>query len=95
MPSSKITVPNQLGKDEALSRIKGVASGSDNADVQETWTEDGGTFSGKIHGLDVSGSIEVSDTSVEIDLTYPMAARPFKSKIESTIQERAEALLAP
>lgn len=54
MPSSKITVPNPVGKDEALKRIKGLTSGGENLDVQENWTDDGGTFSGEIYGLDVS-----------------------------------------
>lgn len=94
MPSSKVTVEHNLGKDEALSRIKGVLSSSDISDLQKNWTDDGGSFSGKIMGMDVSGSVEVSDTNAEIDVSYPMAARPFKGKIESTLKEKAESVLA-
>ena len=46
-------------------------------------------------GFKISGTVEVRDTEVEIDVNYPLAARPFKSKIESTLRDRAEALLAP
>ena len=35
-----------------------------------------------------------ADTDVEIDLSYPLAARPFKEKIESTLRDRAESVLA-
>jgi hypothetical protein len=64
------------------------------SDLQETWTEDGGTYSFKARGFKVSGSIEVRETEVEIDVDYPLAARPFKSMIESTLRDRAQALLA-
>lgn len=93
VPSSKVTVQLQLGKADALNRIKSVLSSSDISELQENWYDDGGSFSGKIMGMDVSGSIEVTDTEVEIDITYPMAARPFKGRIESTLQEKAEAVL--
>jgi hypothetical protein len=89
-----------LGKEEALRRIKtilGDAQKQDGArisDLQETWTDDGGTFAFKLGGFKVSGSIEVRDTVVEIDVDYPLAARPFKAKIESALQDRAQALLA-
>jgi hypothetical protein len=100
MPGSTVTVPHQLGKDEALRRIKGMLDEAQNkgggriSDLQETWAGDTGTYSFKASGFKVSGSIEVRDTDVEIDIDYPMAARPFKSTIESTLRDRTEALLA-
>ena len=101
MPSSTVTVQHQLGKEEALRRIEGMLGGAQQqdadriSDLQQTWTDDGGTFSFKMSGFKISGTVKVRDTNVEIDLDYPMAARPFKAKIESTLRDRAEALLAP
>lgn len=100
MPGSTVTVPHQLGQEEALRRIKGMLDDAQNkgdgriSDLEESWTGDNGTFSFKASGFKVNGSIEVRDTNVEIDIDYPMAARPFKSKIESTLRDRTEALLA-
>jgi hypothetical protein len=100
MPSSKVTIQHTLGKQEALRRIKGVLrdaqklDGDRISDLQETWTDDGGSYSFKIRDFKVSGSIDVRDTEVEIDVNYPIAARPFKEKIESTLRDRAEGLLA-
>lgn len=100
MPGSKVTVQHQLGKEEALRRIKGMLENAETkgdgriSDMQETWNGDTGTYSFKAGGFKVSGTIKVRDTDVEIDLDYPMAARPFKSKIESTLRDRTEALLA-
>lgn len=100
MPSSTVTVQHQLGKDEALRRIKGMLDeaqtkgGGRISDLQESWTGDNGTYSFKAGGFKVNGSIKVGDSNVEIDLDYPLAARPFKSTIESTLRDRTEALLA-
>lgn len=100
MPGSTVKVQHQLGKDEALRRIKGMLSGAQHADgsrisdLEETWTEDGGAYSFKVGGFKVSGTVEVTDTEVEIDLDYPMAARPFRSTIESTLRDRTQTLLA-
>lgn len=100
MPSSKVTVQHQLGKDEALRRIKAILGEAEKngdgriSDVQETWTDDGGSYSFNVAGFKVNGSIDVRDTDVEIDVNYPLAARPFKDKIESTLRERAQTVLA-
>src|SRR5690606_27423829 len=70
MPSSKVTVQHQLGKDEALRRIKDILGEAKNngsgriSDVQETWTDDGGSYSFKVAGFSVNGSIDVRDTDV-------------------------------
>jgi hypothetical protein len=100
MPSSKVTVQHQLGKEAALQRIKGLfgsaqkQDGSRISDLQERWTDDGGSFSFSIRGFKVTGSLEVRDTEVEIEVDYPLAARPFTGLIESTLRTRAQEVLA-
>lgn len=101
MPKSTVTVPHQLGKDEALQRIKGILVqakeqyGDRISDLKEDWNPDGGTFSFKAMGFKISGALVVNPTTVEITGDYPFAALPFKGTIESTLRERAERLLAP
>jgi hypothetical protein len=99
VPKSTVNVPHQLGKDEALNRIKGILGkakeqyGDRISDLKENWSDDGGTFSFKAMGFKISGEMKVTDTDVSIVGDYPFAAIPFKGTIESTLRERAERLL--
>ncbi len=100
MPQSTVTVGHELGKDEALTRIKGILVqakqqyGDRISDLEENWTDDGGTFSFRAMGFKISGALAVSDTDVAITEDYPWAAKPFQGTIEATLRERAERLLA-
>ena len=99
MPKSTINVPHQLGKDMALTRIKDILVqakaqyGDKISDLQEDWTNEGGSFSFRAMGFKISGSMTVTDSNVEILGDYPFAALPFKGTIEATLRERAERLL--
>lgn len=100
MPKSTVTVDHELGKGEALSRIKGILVqakeqyGDRISDLEEHWTDDGGTFSFRAMGFKIAGSLVVSDVAVAITGDYPWAAKPFQGTIEATLRERAERLLA-
>lgn len=100
MPKTTLSLPQSLGKDEALNRLHGMLEsvkenyGSQVSDLQENWTDDGGTFSFKAMGFKISGELIVSETDVRIDAEFPWAAKPFQSTIETAIRERAERLLA-
>ncbi len=99
MPKSTVSIDHSLGQEEALQRIKGMMGsvkenyGSQVSDLQEEWTDNGGTFSFKAMGFKISGDLAVTDSKVVIDAEYPWAAKPFQSTIETTIRERAERLL--
>lgn len=100
MPKTDITIPHTLGKTEALNRLQGMLAsvkenyGSQVSDLEENWTDQGGTFSFKAMGFKISGELAVSDDNVRIDAEFPWAAKPFQSTIETAIRERAERLLA-
>lgn len=100
MPKTTITVPHSLGQNEALQRLQGMLDaikenyGSQVSDLQENWTDNGGTFAFKAMGFKISGELNVSDTDVTVDAEFPWAAKPFQSTIETAIRERAERLLA-
>ena len=100
MPKMELTVPHNLSQEEALQRIKTML-GQDKAkhpdrfsDVGETWSENGGEFSAKIMGMDVSGQLAVTPTEVHLTGTIPFAALPFRGQIEDTLEEQAHQLLA-
>jgi hypothetical protein len=100
MPKTDINVSHSLGKQEALTRLQGMLAsvkenyGSQVSDLEENWTDDGGTFSFKAMGFKISGELAVSDNDVRIDAEFPWAAKPFQGTIETAIRERAERLLA-
>ncbi len=100
MPKTQIKVPHTLGQAEALNRLHGMLAsvkenyGSQVSDLQENWTDNGGTFSFKAMGFKISGELTVNDSDVLVDAEFPWAAKPFQSTIETAIRERAERLLA-
>lgn len=100
MPKSSVTVQHQLGKEEAVSRLKNILAsakeqyGDRISDLKEHWTDNGGAFSFKAMGFKISGSLVVTDTDATINGEFPWAAKPFQGTIETTLRERAERLLA-
>lgn len=100
MPGMKVSVPHQLETDEAVKRIRGLvqqvktkfAEKVDN--VEEEWDGPSGDFSFTVMGMDVSGRIVVDAETVQIEGKIPFAVLPFKGKIESVIQEKAQELLS-
>lgn len=100
MPKLNMSVPHQLSKEEAMTRIRTIFQKlkSEHAgridDLQEQWTDDGGTFKFSAMGFPVSGSLAVTPADIKISGDLPFAATFFKSRIESTIRDRASELLA-
>ena len=63
-------------------------------DIDKSWDGDRLTFSVKARGMNGSGSLEITDTEVIVDGKLPLMARPFESRIKSTIEREAEAMFA-
>ena len=100
MPKLSIVVPHHLSEGEALERIKGLLgdlkrehSGSF-SDLKEEWSGSGGRFSVKAMGMSVTGGLAVSPGQVAMTGDLPLAATPFKGRIEQMVRERMERLLA-
>ncbi|MET0393860.1 MAG: polyhydroxyalkanoic acid system family protein [Chitinophagaceae bacterium] len=100
MSSLSLTIPHELPKEEALTRIKGLLQSlrAEHAnmisDVKEEWTGDEGKFAFSAKGFDLSGLINVSGTAVGIDAKLPFALSLFSGSIKNIITEKAKALLA-
>lgn len=99
MANLNMTVPHNLPEEEALKRIKNLFTklreeqkGTiDN--VEENWQGNSGTFSFTAKGFDLSGSIQVNETGVDIDADLPFAVSLFKGTIKQVINEKASELL--
>ena len=100
MSKLNITVPHKLSQDEALRRIKTLLGeiktqfADKIKDMNEQWNGNTGTFSFSAMGFSVSGKLVVNSNEVELSGNLPFAAIFLKGKIELTIRERAESLLA-
>lgn len=100
MARLNMTVSHHLEQDEAVRRIKTLLNEVQNqyadkvSDLREEWNGNTGTFSFSAMGFSVSGTLTVNPSEVELSGILPFAAAFFKGKIESTIRERAETLLA-
>lgn len=100
MPKMSVVVPHQLTQDEAMGRIRRLLGevktdyGDKVTDLKESWSGNRGEFGFKAMGFAVSGTLDVKPGEVALNGNLPFAALPFKSKIETTIRDRATQLLA-
>src|SRR5208282_6724718 len=100
MPKISLSIPHQLGQEEAKERIsrliaenRGKALDGVSA-LAETWTGYVDTFSFRARGFSVAGRLEVQAAKIVVDLSLPFAAFPFKGRIEEELLARARQLLA-
>lgn len=99
MSSLNISIPHNLSKEEALTRIKGLLQQVKEeqanivSNVKEDWSEDKGQFGFTAMGFDLAGDINVSEDNVEINAELPFAVALFKGRIKEIITEKATALL--
>ena len=96
----KLSVPHQLGQEEAKSRVSKLIAesrgqfGDRVTDLEEAWTGNSSAFRFRVMGFAVDGQLEVQPAEVRIDLNLPWAALPFKSRVEGEILRHARELLA-
>ncbi|HEX3385519.1 MAG TPA: polyhydroxyalkanoic acid system family protein [Mucilaginibacter sp.] len=99
MPTLEMTIPHSLPQQEALQRIKKLLSetkrdhGDKIQDLAETWNGNEGNFSFKAQGYDISGTLTVNPSSVELKGKIPFAVSLFKGRITRMINEKAAELL--
>jgi hypothetical protein len=100
MPALNFSVPHQLGKQEAKSRLDDLFPSLESkyasiiSDTRYEWLGDRCDFSLSIKGMNASGQIDVRETQVDLDLDLPFAAVFFKDKIRETIASQAAELLS-
>jgi hypothetical protein len=97
MPNFNMDVPHALGREAAVERLQKfmdkVRNRSDVSDLQESWAANVLKFSFKTFGLTVEGSTTVEDDRVRMEGKLPLAAAPFRGRIEGSIREELEKIL--
>jgi len=100
VPRMTVTVTHHLSQEDALKRVQDLLQNlkSDLGDkitgLRESWSGNACEFSFNAAGLRISGTLNVTSDHARVEGKLPFAAGLFKSKIESTIRDRAEKLLA-
>lgn len=61
-------------------------------DVQHEWAGDTLHVNFKAKGISAKGTVEITDTDVIIDGKLPLIAKPFESRIRSTVEKEAESM---
>jgi putative polyhydroxyalkanoate system protein len=93
-----IAVPHHTTREEARRKIEDRLSNLERqyghyaTDIDKSWDGDRLTFSVKARGMSGSGSLEITDSEVIIDGKLPLMARPFESRIKSTVEREAQAM---
>ena len=99
MPQFTISVPHDLGKEEAAERVRHVLEkvtdrfGDQVKNLEQSWEGDTLQFSFRTFGINVSGQGVATDSSVDVTVNLPITAMMFKGKIESGLREQLTRML--
>ena len=94
----KVTVPHHTTREEAKRKIEERLGNLERqyghyaTDIDKQWDGDRLTFSVKAQGMNGSGSLEITDSEVIVDGKLPLIAKPFESRIKSTVEREAESM---
>jgi hypothetical protein len=93
MPKITVTVPHQLGQQDAAARLQSFVARLKEkhqdqvSNLQEEWTDNALKFGFKTFGFQFQGTGNVSDTDAKLDVDIPFAAMMFKGKIEAEMRD--------
>ncbi len=99
MTKLHVSVPHELGQEEALRRIKAFIDqaksqfASQMSGFTHEWKGGVSTFQLEAKGTSLAGTITVTEDKVEIESKLPMAAILFKGKIETALSDGITAIL--
>ena len=100
MPQLTIEVPHALGQAEAVQRLQQQFSVAQEAyrshisELHQEWADGALTFSFRVAGLNISGTLVVEEAAVKLDAHLPLAAVIFRGMIEQQVREELERILA-
>ncbi len=83
-------MPGETARGEVEQALPGLLQefGSDVSDVTHVWRENSMNFSFRARGLRIKGRIDVTDSQVIIEVSFPILARPFEGRIRSATERK-------
>ncbi|MGD9722364.1 MAG: polyhydroxyalkanoic acid system family protein [Pirellulales bacterium] len=100
MPTVTINTPHALGAEEATNRLKTFFAKLKErhqdkvSNLEEQWNDNRLDYSFSTFGFNIKGDLTVEPGEVKVSSNLPFAAMMFKGKIEQTVREELEKLLA-
>lgn len=100
MPSLLISTPHGLTKEEATERLKTFFNKLKErhqdkvSNLEEQWTDNRLDYSFSTYGFNIKGDLTVEPGEVKVNGSLPFAAMMFKGKIEQSVRDDLEKLLA-
>ncbi|MBN2577445.1 MAG: polyhydroxyalkanoic acid system family protein [Pirellulales bacterium] len=100
MPQIRVETPHVLGREAALQRLQEkfdevyAQFGNRIDDLQQQWADHTLTFSFRVTGMSVRGTLAVEESTVDVHADLPLPALFFKSAIEQRIREELTKILA-
>jgi hypothetical protein len=100
MPAFQVDVPHQLGKQQAIERLRPFVDRiaeqykEQVSKSEGNWNDNVLTFALTTYGFTISGVLTVADDAVRLQGQLPFAALPFKGKIEHSIAGELQKELA-
>lgn len=100
MPAFKAAVPHHLSAEEAKQRVDSLMRSIDQkypgmvSNLTSEWNDNLLSLAFTVYGFNIKSDLKVEDQKVDINGNIPLAALPFKGKIQETISEKLKELLA-
>src|SRR5690348_16646273 len=100
MPSLSITMPHALGAEAATERLKTFFEKLKSrhqdkvSNLEEQWNGNRLDYSFSTFGFNIKGDLTVEPGEIKVNGSLPFAAMMFKGKIEQSVREELEKLLA-
>jgi hypothetical protein len=96
----RIVIPHHTDKAEARRKVEArmqellAQHGHYLSEINQQWEGDRLVFSGTAKGFKANGSVEITDSEVILDGKLPLIAKPFESRIKSTVEREASMMFA-
>jgi len=96
----RITREHNMTKEEARTTVEGLipdlidSFGQQVSDPRWAWKGDGMTFSFTAMGFNVNGTLDVSDSTLDLDVELPLLARAFEGKLRSVAEQEIDRYLS-
>ena len=100
MPTFRAEVAHALGQAEATARLKRFVENAQErfkdevSHMEGAWNDNTLDFSLTTYGVTISGSLTVDDAVASVTGQLPLAALPFRGKIERSIAEELRQALS-
>lgn len=93
-----VSIPHSLGREEAVRRLKaGLSRAASHVPVlkvdEERWDDSRMIFRVRALGQAASGSVDVGDDHVRVEVTLPFLLQRFAEMAQAAIRERGRLLL--